>query len=122
VSEQTWREVSGKWEAAAAELRAELVTIQPAMKRSEFLQAVRAPFELAETARTKFVTQSAFEKGRLLKTCCSNLIVTDGSVAISMKSPFDVLMKIAGSPDWRPQRDSNPCWRNYLLPAFSLVS
>jgi site-specific DNA recombinase len=107
VGEETWREINSRWELEAGELRAELAMIAPAMGRSEFIRAVRAPFELAQSAAAQFLAQSPAERGRLLKTCCSNFIITDGSVSIQMKSPFDVLVKIAGSPDWLGRMDSN---------------
>lgn len=100
VTEETWREISAKWEREAGELRAELATIAPAMKRADFVRAVRTPFELAQTASAKFLTMKPREKGEVIRTCCSNLLVTEGNISIHMRSPYDVLMKIAGSPDW----------------------
>ena len=67
VSEEIWGEINCKWEREGAELRAELATIAPAMKRAEFLKAVRTPFELAKTAAAQFIAQEAREKGRLGK-------------------------------------------------------
>jgi len=58
------------------------------MKRSEFLKAVREPFELAQTASAQFLALDAPERGRLIRTCCSNFLITEGSIVISMRSPF----------------------------------
>jgi hypothetical protein len=100
ITEEMWRAVSGRWKAEREGLQAELATIAPVVGRVELLRLARQPFELLETAAAQYVTQDAAEKGRLVKTCCSNFLVTEGSLSIHLRSPFDVMAKGSGRTDW----------------------
>ena len=107
ITEEMWRAVSSRWGTEAEGLRAELATIQPAIGRAELLRLALAPFELLQTAQAQYLTRDAAEKGRLVKTCCSNFLVTDGSISIQLRSPFDVLAKFGECTDWLGRVDSN---------------
>lgn len=115
VSEATWREASVRWSAEQTALREELATLQPMIGKAEFLRRARSPFELAERAPDQYLTWTPEERGALLKTCCSNFLVTDGNISIVMRSPFDVLMKIAGSPDWLTTLDDVRTYATAIL-------
>lgn len=108
IAEATWREHTTRWQAEIEELQVALNTTAPRLQRDEFLRRVRTPLELIQTAAREYVTQPMEEKARFLKILCSNLTVSDGSITLQMRSPFDALAKAAESGDWLGDRDSNP--------------
>jgi site-specific DNA recombinase len=100
IDEATWREHQERWQAEIEELRVALSTSAPRITRDEFLRRVRSPLELVQTAAREYVAQPMEEKARFVKTLCSNYTVKDGSITLTMRSPFDVLAKAAESGDW----------------------
>jgi site-specific DNA recombinase len=100
VPEDTWSAINDRWKAEEVGLRDELAALKPTIERAAFLRASRDPFELLQDAATQYLRRDAAEKGRLLRTCCSNLVVTDGNVSIQLRSPFHIIAKMAGSTDW----------------------
>ena len=107
IDEEAWRGRDARWSAEGRRLREELAALRPAIERAEFLKRARSPFELAKTAATQYLAQDAGQKGRLLKTCCSNFLITEGSISICLRSPFDVIAKMGGGSPWLGRVDSN---------------
>ena len=70
--------VNEKWEGEARQLRAELASLSPTLGRHEFLRMASEPFELPKTAADQYLTQTPEVRGAVVKTCCSNFLVTDG--------------------------------------------
>jgi hypothetical protein len=64
------------------------------------LQFPLHPYKLLQVAPTLYVTQEPAEKARLLKTMVSNYTITDGSVSVVLRSPFDVLARGAKTRKW----------------------
>lgn len=108
IDEDAWREHYERWQGEIRELRTALNTTAPTIARDEFLRRARTPLELVQRAARQYVAQPMNEKARLLKILCSNYTVNDGSITVSMRSPFDALAKAAESGDWLGDRDSNP--------------
>ncbi len=100
LPEQAWRDVSEKWHAEEGRLRAELQTLEPRIDRERLLRAAIDPFELIDVVAAEYLRKDAAEKGRVVKTCCSNFLITDGSISIQLRSPFDVIAKFDGGQGW----------------------
>jgi site-specific DNA recombinase len=100
IDEGFWRERSAAWQAELAEINGELQTIENAPSKADLLAAARKPVELLQVAPTLYVTQEPSEKARLLKTMVSNYTITDGSVSVVLRSPFDVLARGARTGEW----------------------
>jgi hypothetical protein len=79
-----------------------------ALQREEFLAVAHRPIELAQTAERQYLTQNATEKREVLRTLLSNCTMQDGSLSVTMRSPFDVLAKLQEGEDWLGDRESNP--------------
>lgn len=116
IDETTWRGRDARWSAEAVRLREEMAALKPAIEKAEFLRRAGVPFELAKTAAAQYLAQDSAQKGRLLKTCCSNFLVTDGSISICLRSPFDVIAKMGGSSPWLTKVDDI---RTYALAILS---
>lgn len=100
ISEAMWSDLSDRWKAESAKLRETIATAAAPVERARFMAAASAPFELAQTTAVQYLQQNDHEKGRMVKTCVSNCIITDGNVSIHLRSPLDVIEKMAGCPDW----------------------
>ena len=74
--------------------------MENAPSKADLMEAARRPIELLQVAPTLYVTQEAPEKARLLKTMVSNYTISDGSVSVVLRSPFDVLMRGAKERKW----------------------
>jgi site-specific DNA recombinase len=107
LDEDVWRSLTAKWKAEETSLRKEIAVAQPRIAREDFLAAARRPFELAKVAADQYVAQRASEKARLLKVICSNFTVMDGTVYVSMRSPFDVMLESRDRSAWLGREDSN---------------
>jgi site-specific DNA recombinase len=108
IDDAFWAERNGAWQVELAEINGELATIENAPSKADLLAAARKPVELLQAAPTLYVTQDAGEKARLLKTLVSNYTITDGSVSVVWRSPFDVLAIGSKTGEWRGRRGSNP--------------
>ena len=107
MDEQTWSTLNERWRAEAGQLTEQVTLLEPSISRADFLSAVKRPFELAQTAADQYVAQNDEQKARLLKIICSNFRVIDGTVYVSMRSPFDVMLDMRGRSDWLGRKDSN---------------
>ncbi len=107
LDEETWKTLCARWDAEESRIRKEIAAVQPRVSRSDFLAAARRPFELIQVAADQYVTQKAEEKARLLKLICSNFRVVGGTVYISVRSPFDIMLDRRGRSDWLGREDSN---------------
>lgn len=108
IDEATWRSHHERWQTEIDELRTARNTTSPLISRDEFLRRVRTPLELVQRAARQYVAQSEHEKASFLRIVCSNYTVCDGSIAVSMRSPYDAYRKAAESGDWLGGRESNP--------------
>ncbi len=100
IDEAFWTERSAAWQREIAEIEEQLGAAEKAPSKAELLAAARRPLELLQAAPDLYVSQEPREKARLLKTMVSNFTVDNGSVAVSMRSPFDVLARGAKTKDW----------------------
>ena len=108
IDEATWRSHHERWQTEIDELRTARNTTSPLISRDEFLRRVRTPLELVQRAARQYVAQSEHEKASFLRIVCSNYTVCDGSITVSMRSPYDAYRKAAESGDWLGDRESNP--------------
>jgi site-specific DNA recombinase len=100
IDEAFWAERNAAWQTELAEINWELLSIENAPPKADLLAAARKPVELLQVAPTLYVTQDPAEKARLLKTIVSNYTITDGSVSVVLRSPFDVLARGAKTGKW----------------------
>jgi site-specific DNA recombinase len=100
IDEAFWTERSAAWQRETAEIEEELGAAERAPSKEEILAAARRPIELLEAASNLYVSQEPHEKARLLKTMVSNFTVDNGTISVSMRSPFDVLARGAKTQDW----------------------
>ena len=107
VTEETWRRMISRWSEEAAKHRAIVAQATPAINGERISLAAREKFELPQLALRQWNERDAYEKGALVKTCVSNFVITRGSIAISMRSPFTHMAKMAVSGDWLGREDSN---------------
>jgi site-specific DNA recombinase len=105
LEEEMWRSLNARWSAEATQLRREIAAAQPTISRDDFLAAIARPFELVKVAADQYLAQKAEEKARLLKIICSNFSVIDGTVVVSMRSPFDVMFDKPDRSDWLASLD-----------------
>lgn len=90
------------------------------------LESARGILELSQNAHRLFVKAPADEKKQFLQNMLSNCTLQAGSISPVLRQPFDMLYdtnsvwKASGAVSsnreavhtvWRPQRDSNPCYR-----------
>lgn len=90
-----------------------------AAMRLELLQEVETNYyitaelllKLADRAYDVFISSEVGQKRLLIKTVLSNLMITGDKLDCELRSPFDLIAKCTDHIEWRPQRDSNPCFR-----------
>jgi site-specific DNA recombinase len=100
IDEAFWTERSAAWQSEIADIEEQLGLAEKAPSKQELLVAARRPLELLQAAPDLYVRQEPREKARLLKTMVSNFTVDNGSVSVSMRSPFDVLARGAKTKEW----------------------
>ena len=100
IDEGFWAQRNAAWQTELAEINTELAGIENAPAKADLLAAARKPVELLQAAPTLYVTQDSAEKAKLLKTLVSNYTITDGSLSVVLRSPFDVLARGARTEDW----------------------
>ena len=97
IDQGFWQERTTAWQHE----RDELEPNSPATSRSSRTRnSSRHPIELLQRAPALYVTQEPSEKAGLLKTLVSNYTVTDGSLTVTLRSPFDLLAQEEKSKDW----------------------
>lgn len=67
--------------------------------------------KLANHAHELFVSSEVEEKRLLVKLVLSNLKLDGRNLLYDAHKPFDIILDSADRKLWRPQRDSNPCFR-----------
>jgi hypothetical protein len=100
IDETFWAERNAAWQTELAEINGELLAIESAPPKADLLTAARKPVELLQAAPTLYLTQDPAEKVNLLRTMVSNYTITDGSVSVVLRSPFDVLARGAKTGKW----------------------
>jgi hypothetical protein len=108
ITEDAWRSHNDRWQQELDELETALAASAPTLQRDEFLAAAHRPIELAQTAAVQYLTQNTTEKRAVLHTLLSNCTMSDGTLTVTMRSPYDVLAKTKESEDWLGDRESNP--------------
>ena len=108
LTEQAWSAHNERWQQELDELEHALAASAPTIKRDEFLAAAHRPIELAQNAARQYLTQNATEKREVLRALLSNCTMNDGSLTVTMRSPYGALAKMKESEDWLGDRDSNP--------------
>jgi hypothetical protein len=72
----------------------------PTLKRDEFLAAAHRPIELPQNTARQYLTQNATEKWKVLRALLSNCTMNDGSLTVTMKSPYGALARMKEGKDW----------------------
>lgn len=66
---------------------------------------------LANKAYDIFLGSEVEEKRQLIKLILSNLQLTDEKLVYDVHKPFDLILNCTDLLEWRPQRESNSCFR-----------
>jgi site-specific DNA recombinase len=111
ADEHFWRMRLGEFGLELAELTTRRADLAATLDPTALRLAAARPLELLETAADQYLTKSPAERRRLLAGLVSNYRVGRGTISMQMRSPFHILARGAETGNWRPQRDSNPCWR-----------
>lgn len=112
VAEPTFLALEARWRAEESELRRELETLQAAVSRVKLIAAAREPFELLEVAARQYLSRNSEERAAMVKTCVSNLTISDGNVSVRWASPFDLMEKLGDRQGWLAGVDA---FRTYLI-------
>ncbi|MFZ2190446.1 MAG: recombinase family protein [Candidatus Magasanikiibacteriota bacterium] len=105
MPEEIWKAMTEKWRVERGEIEAAIAVAHPVISRDEVLRAVRSPFELVEVAADQYLNRSAAEKSRLLKILCSNFSVSDVSLSVTLRSPFDLMAVRGDRSEWLTRLD-----------------
>lgn len=108
ITEHAWRAHNDRWQQELDELEHALAASTPTLQREEFLAAAHRPIALAQAAARQYLTQNATEKREVLRALLSNCTMNDGTLTVTMRSPYGALAKMRESGDWLGDRDSNP--------------
>ena len=108
ITDAAWRAHRERWQEELDEHQAALAGATTTLERDAFLTAARQPIELAKTAARQYLTQPPAAKRDVLRSLLSNCTMNDGTLSVTMRSPYDVLAKMAACPDWLGGRESNP--------------
>jgi hypothetical protein len=100
IEEGFWKERDSNWQRQLGEIDGDLRSLENAVSKEDLLAAARKPIELLQTAPDLYVSQDPAEKARLLKTLVSNYTLTDGTLSVALRSPFDVLRKGLETKEW----------------------
>ena len=74
----------------------------------KYLVTAERVLELAKNAKSLWEARSPSERRDFLERLVCNPRLEGRTVRYDVRKPFDVILKMAGSEGWRPQRDSNP--------------
>ncbi len=83
------------------------------LEEAETNYFITAKYTLALISRAHdlFKSSEVAEKQLLIKFVLSNIKIDGENIVWEVNKPFDILLKSAGCVLWRPQGDSNPCFR-----------
>ena len=68
--------------------------------------------DLTSRAYELFLSSEVEEKRQLIKLVLSNLMLNNEKLVFEAHKPFDLILNSSDNILWRPQGDSNPCYRN----------
>jgi site-specific DNA recombinase len=105
INEEFWRTNSTKWLTEKEALTLKILAHQKA--DSSYLENADLIIELAKRASILFKKQNAEEKRKLLNLVISNSVYKDGKLDVTLKKPFDVILKNAKSGNWPPKTSSH---------------
>ena len=109
IDEQMWMEVNAKYKAQQETLERQ-ISAHNAADRAYLNQGVQI-LELANRAYDLYMKQPHEERARLLQFLLLNSTLKDGSLCITYRKPFDIIVEWGGRQRRRPQGDLNPCCR-----------
>ena len=109
ISAQLWDEMRNKYAAEQEKINNALQAHLHA-NQSYYDEGIRI-LELANHAYELYKMNNHQERAKLLKTVLSNCSLKDGTPYPIYKNPFGMIAKGISNECWRPQRDSNPCYR-----------
>ncbi|MDD3289164.1 MAG: recombinase family protein [Alphaproteobacteria bacterium] len=76
----------------------------------KFKEALSNVIKLVGKTYDLFGSSNTAEKRSLLGFVFSNLKLEGPTLRYTLRKPFDVFAKLPNNPEWRPLRDSNPCY------------
>lgn len=100
TTNEFWTEQTNAWTEERQRIQAELAAISAPRNTAALLRAAREPLELLKTLPAEYVRRNPEEKRSLLQTLVSNYTITDGTISVAMRSPFDVLRDGLETGDW----------------------
>lgn len=100
ISEDFWQSQSSKWLNEKEELTLKLLAHQKA--DTNYLENANLIIELARKAAGLFKKQNAEQKRKLINLLLSNSSYKDEKLDITLRTPFNVIMKSRESGNWLP--------------------
>lgn len=100
ITEEAWRSRNDRCQQELDELETALAASAPTLQREEFIAAAQRPIELAQTAARQYLTQNATEKREVLRALVLNCTMNDGTLTVTMRSPYGALARTKESGDW----------------------
>lgn len=74
------------------------------------MNTAQSILELSRKANTLWSGRLPIERRDFLNKLLSNPRLNGANVEYELKKPFLIISKMKEKPDWRPQRESNPCF------------
>ncbi len=79
---------------------------------SSYYVTAKYILDLSKKAYELFKSSEVEQKRHLIQLVLSNLKLSDGNIVYEAQKPFDMMLECSDRLLWRPQGDSNPCYRN----------
>jgi site-specific DNA recombinase len=109
IDDDLWGRISKKLQEELRQIRLSLSRFEQASK--ENYEVGISILELAKQASDIYLREDHKGRRKLLDMILSNCTFVRGILYPTYNKPFDILAQNSKNEDWRPQRDSNPCYR-----------
>ena len=109
IAEDFWLDQNRKWLSEKENLSIKLVGYQKA--DTSYLENAAFILELAKKASKLFKQANLEQKRKLTGMLFLNCSLKDENLDLNLRSPLDVILQSSKTGNWRPQGDSNPCFR-----------
>ena len=109
ISEEFWRHQNNRWLLEKEDLSLKLTEHQKT--DFNFIKNANLILELAKNASNTFQKATTDQKRRFAQKLFSNCVLENKNLDLELRSPYDKILVSSKTGNWRPQGDSNPCFR-----------
>ena len=110
ITESKYDELYQTFREQITDLETRLGMLQEA--EDNYYTTAKYILDLTRRAYDLFISSEGQERRQLLSLLLQNLRVEGKEVRFEAKKPFNLILDFAFDQSWRPQWDSNPCYRN----------